>query len=116
MRPDCVSDVLLVPGTCFGKSKKFPLVLDLTEEPASWNRSGNQLAVRGRPKTDFWRKTFYGYITDNGHFFHLSANGDFTFQARVNGQYGALYRFVRPGRTHGALGFRELDEVRDGVL
>jgi hypothetical protein len=60
-------------------------------EPASSNRSGDKLVVRSRAKTDFWRKTFYGYITDNGHFFHLPANGEFTFQARVNGQYGALY-------------------------
>src|SRR5882724_6834867 len=60
-------------------------------EPASSNRSGDKLTVRSRAKTDFWRKTFYGYITDNGHFFHLPASGDFTFQARVNGQYAALY-------------------------
>ena len=60
-------------------------------EPFSWNRSGEQLVVHSRPKTDFWRKTFYGYITDNGHFFHLAVSGDFVFQARVNGQYAALY-------------------------
>src|SRR5579872_5773073 len=59
-------------------------------EPASWKRSGDRLVVRSGPKTDFWRKTFYGYITDNGHFFHLPASGDFTFQARINGQYAAL--------------------------
>ena len=62
-----------------------------TNEPASWNRSGEKLAVRSRSKTDFWRKTLYGYVTDNGHFLHLPVNGDFTFQARVNGQYAALY-------------------------
>jgi uncharacterized protein len=60
-------------------------------EPASSKYSGGRLLVRSRAKTDFWRKTFYGYITDNGHFFHLSASGDFVFQARVNGEYGALY-------------------------
>lgn len=60
-------------------------------EPASWKRSGEQLLVRSREKTDFWRKTFYGYITDNGHFFHLSVSGDFVFQARINGKYSALY-------------------------
>ena len=60
-------------------------------EPASWNRSGQVLVVRSRNKTDFWRKTFYGYITDNGHFFHLPVQGDFTFEARINGKYGALY-------------------------
>jgi len=40
--------------------------------------------VRSRSKTDFWRKTFYGYITDNGHFFCLPVGGDFVFQARKN--------------------------------
>ena len=60
-------------------------------EPASWKGSGGKLFVHSRAKTDFWRKTFYGYITDNGHFFRLSAGGDFVFQARVNGEYAALY-------------------------
>jgi hypothetical protein len=60
-------------------------------EPASSKISGGQLTVRSRPKTDFWRKTFYGYVTDSGHFFHLPASGDFVFQARVNGEYAALY-------------------------
>src|SRR6202790_3752022 len=60
-------------------------------EPTSYKRLGEKMVVHSRSKTDFWRKTFYGYITDNGHFFYLEANGDFTFQARVNGQYAALY-------------------------
>jgi regulation of enolase protein 1 (concanavalin A-like superfamily) len=60
-------------------------------EPASWKKSGESLVVRSRAKTDFWRKTFYGYITDNGHFFYLPVSGDFVFQARINGQYAALY-------------------------
>jgi len=60
-------------------------------EPAKWNKSNGKLVVQGRAKTDFWRKTFYGYITDNGHFFHLPVGGDFVFEARVNGKYAALY-------------------------
>jgi|SRR5882672_5251605 len=60
-------------------------------EPASWKGSGDKLVAQSRAKTDFWRKTFYGYVTDNGHFFHFPASGDFIFQARVNGQYAALY-------------------------
>ena len=50
-------------------------------DPASWKVANGQIIVRARPKTDFWRKTFYGYITDNGHFFHLPAGGEFTFEA-----------------------------------
>jgi len=60
-------------------------------EPASATVSENKLVVRARPKTDFWRKTFYGYITDNGHFFRLPVRGYFVFEARVDGQYAALY-------------------------
>jgi regulation of enolase protein 1 (concanavalin A-like superfamily) len=60
-------------------------------EPASWKVAEGKMMVHCRPKTDFWRKTFYGYVTDNGHFFHLLVGGEFTFEARVNGQYAALY-------------------------
>jgi regulation of enolase protein 1 (concanavalin A-like superfamily) len=60
-------------------------------EPASSVVSGNKLTAQARPKTDFWRKTFYGYITDNGHFLHLPVSGDFVFEARVDGQYASLY-------------------------
>ena len=59
--------------------------------PASWKRSGDVLTVRSRAKTDFWRKTFYAYVTDNGHFFYAPVSGDFVFQARINGEYAALY-------------------------
>jgi regulation of enolase protein 1 (concanavalin A-like superfamily) len=60
-------------------------------EPARVQYSEGVLNVRSRGKTDFWRKTFYGYINDNGHFMHLPVTGDFTFQARIDGNYGALY-------------------------
>lgn len=59
--------------------------------PANENFGEGTLRVRSRGKTDFWRKTFYGYINDNGHFMHTSVAGDFLFQARIDGNYGALY-------------------------
>ncbi len=60
-------------------------------EPASAKQTGEQLVVTTKPKTDFWRKTFYNYVTDNGHFFFLPVTGDFTFESRVAGKYAALY-------------------------
>jgi regulation of enolase protein 1 (concanavalin A-like superfamily) len=60
-------------------------------EPASAKQSGTQLLVTTRPKTDFWRKTFYGYVTNNGHFFYLPVTGDFQLEGRVAGQYQDLY-------------------------
>lgn len=60
-------------------------------EPASARQSGEQFLVTTKPKTDFWRKTFYDYVTDNGHFFYLLVTGDFTLESRVAGKYAALY-------------------------
>jgi regulation of enolase protein 1 (concanavalin A-like superfamily) len=60
-------------------------------EPASSKRTGDRLVVRSRPKTDFWRKTFYGYVTDNGHLLSVPVRGDFTFEARIDGKYAAQY-------------------------
>jgi len=59
--------------------------------PASEHYDDGTLTARSKGKTDFWRKTFYGYINDNGHFLNLAVSGDFTFQARVTGNYSALY-------------------------
>jgi hypothetical protein len=60
-------------------------------EPASATVSENKIVVRAKQKTDFWRKTFFGYVPDNGHFFHLPVRGDFIFESRVDGQYAALH-------------------------
>jgi uncharacterized protein len=59
--------------------------------PAAEHYSEGVLTVRSKGKTDFWRKTFYGYVTDNGHFMYVPMLGEFTLQARVNGDYSALY-------------------------
>src|SRR5579871_1621390 len=56
-------------------------------DPASAKNSGGEFVVRSRAKTDFWQKTFDGYIADSGHFFHLTASGDFTFTGQINGKY-----------------------------
>jgi len=59
--------------------------------PAKEFYDSGAVTVRCKGKTDFWRKTFYGYVTDNGHFCSLPVFGEFTFQARVQGRYAALY-------------------------
>src|SRR5207244_599146 len=71
-------------------STKRPRVKSCNE-PASATQSGDQLVVRTKPKTDYWRKTFYDYVTDNGHFFFLPVIGDFALESCVAGKYGALY-------------------------
>lgn len=59
--------------------------------PATEFYDSGAVTVRCKGKTDFWRKTFYGYVNDNGHFLHLPAQGEFMFQARVSGNYSQLY-------------------------
>jgi regulation of enolase protein 1 (concanavalin A-like superfamily) len=39
-------------------------------EPAQWSHSAHQVLLTTNSKTDFWRKTHYGFIRDNGHFFY----------------------------------------------
>jgi regulation of enolase protein 1 (concanavalin A-like superfamily) len=60
-------------------------------EPPHWNEQGDTLSVTTAPKTDFWRKTHSGYITDNGHFYYQQVSGDFSAEVKVSGQYNALY-------------------------
>jgi regulation of enolase protein 1 (concanavalin A-like superfamily) len=59
--------------------------------PADVSYGGGTVTARSKPRTDFWRKTYYGYVTDNGHFYNIPLFGEFIFQARVNGAYEALY-------------------------
>lgn len=60
-------------------------------EPPIWHFQGNKITVTSGQKTDFWRLTHYGFIRDNGHFFHQSIKGDFIAEVKVSGQYHQLY-------------------------
>jgi uncharacterized protein len=59
--------------------------------PHRWKQEGSSLYCSANAKTDFWRKTYYGYITDNGHLYYRWVHGDFTTQVTVIGQYHDLY-------------------------
>jgi regulation of enolase protein 1 (concanavalin A-like superfamily) len=60
-------------------------------EPAQWRIEDGTLFVTTDASTDFWRKTHYGFIRDNGHVFAASANGDFSAEVTVDGDFSALY-------------------------
>jgi uncharacterized protein len=59
--------------------------------PAAWDVQSDHLKVTTAPKSDFWRKTHYGFTRDNGHFFFQNARGDFAVTLRVDGCYKDLY-------------------------
>ena len=60
-------------------------------EPASWSIDGERLTVTPQAESDFWRNTFYGFVHDNGHFFHREVRGDFTAEVTLIGSYENLY-------------------------
>ena len=60
-------------------------------EPTTWLQDGDVLTVTTNPKSDFWRKTHYGFVRDNGHFYHQGVTGDFTAEVKVTGSYHDLY-------------------------
>jgi regulation of enolase protein 1 (concanavalin A-like superfamily) len=59
--------------------------------PAYWQRLGDGLAVITDDQTDFWRKTEYGFIRDNGHFAYRTVVGDFSVEVSFAGKYRTLY-------------------------
>ncbi len=59
--------------------------------PPSWKDEAGCLKVTTGPKTDFWRKTHYGFINDNGHFYYQEVRGDFRAEAKITGAYRELY-------------------------
>lgn len=60
-------------------------------QPTKWTLEDGTLRVISDDKTDFWRKTSYGFIRDSGHFFSVATDGDFTAQVHVTGHYATLY-------------------------
>jgi len=73
-------------------------------EPARWEAQSNGLRLTTDAKTDFWRKTHYGFIRDNGHFYFQEVSGNFIAQVKFTGQYRDLYDqaglMVRLDETH----------------
>lgn len=60
-------------------------------EPPFWQPLTNGIQLTTGAKTDFWRKTHYGFIRDNGHFYYQPVTGDFTAEVTITGQYQDLY-------------------------
>lgn len=60
-------------------------------EPSLWSDRDNLIQVTTDEKTDFWRKTHYGFIRDSGHFYYQEITGNFQAQVKISGEYCALY-------------------------
>ncbi len=60
-------------------------------EPPYWDEQEGIIHLHTAPKTDFWRKTHYGFTRDNGHFYYDLVKGDFAVEVEVSGEYTDLY-------------------------
>ena len=80
---------VLVLSTCV--SPAFAQTMTWFNEPKQWANENGQIRVTSQSKTDFWRITHYGYITDNGHFYYQERTDNFTATVKVRGGYKDLY-------------------------
>lgn len=60
-------------------------------EPPSWSDRNGLIKVTTGAKTDFWRKTHYQFIRDDGHFYYQQVAGNFTAEVKITGSYQELY-------------------------
>jgi uncharacterized protein len=60
-------------------------------EPRNWKQENGHLTVFAEAHTDFWRKTHYGFVRDNGHFYYERVSGNFEVETEFRGRYESLY-------------------------
>src|SRR5512137_1329844 len=51
--------------------------------PAKWRIRNSCLAIEPDAKTDYWQKTHYGFVPDNGHFLFAEVTGDVIMTTHV---------------------------------
>jgi len=59
--------------------------------PAETSEAGGVLRVLTGPQRDFWRRTFYGFVHDDGHALLAPTIGAFSAEVTFQGQYQAQY-------------------------
>ncbi|MFT3974841.1 MAG: DUF1349 domain-containing protein [Amaricoccus sp.] len=60
-------------------------------EPPAWREEAGVLHVVTGDRTDFWRRTHYGFIRDDGHARLSAVEGNFAAEVAFRGDYEALY-------------------------
>ena len=66
--------------------------MDWYNEPPMWIVHGNTISIwSGRAKNRLWRTTHYGFMRDNGHFYHHGIVSDFLVEVKVSGANASLY-------------------------
>ena len=65
--------------------------MDWLNEPPEWREEEGVLTMVTGENTDFWRRTHYGFVRDDGHARLVPAEGDFSATVRFRGDYRTLY-------------------------
>lgn len=60
-------------------------------EPEKWQCNDQSLKMQVTAKTDFWRKTHYGFTVDDGPFYYAQMGGEFEVEVKITGQYKTRY-------------------------
>ncbi len=60
-------------------------------EPAKWSVDEDNLTMAVTPKSDYWRKTHYGFTADDGPFYFCNVSGDFEVSVKITGDYQFQY-------------------------
>ncbi len=63
----------------------------IVAQPVDYMDSDGVLTVTAVEKSDFWRKTHYGFIHDDGHLYAEPLDGDFTLSVTFTGNYRNEY-------------------------
>lgn len=60
-------------------------------EPANWQQNDGTLEMQVTAKTDYWRKTHYGFTVDDGPFYYAEHGGEFEVVVKAIGDYQSRY-------------------------
>ena len=56
-------------------------------EPSYWTVKDGNLKMNVTPKSDYWRKTHYGFTVDDGPFYFTTRGGEFEVLVKISGSY-----------------------------
>ncbi|MFI2744207.1 DUF1349 domain-containing protein [Zhouia sp. PK063] len=65
--------------------------LNWFNEPDEWHIENNVLYMQVTPKTDYWRKSFYGFTVDDGPFYYGVYGGEFEVKVKLSGAYKSRF-------------------------
>ncbi len=68
-----------------------PKIMKWLNPPAKWHSDTQKLVMYPNPKSDFWRKTHYGFTFDTGSFYYTTCDKEFEISTKITGHYQNQY-------------------------